>query len=95
MDYTQILQSLQNAIPTGIWYLIPLFLLKAVIKSPWYKGKAGEAVCNFSAKLLLDKTLYHLIKNVTLQMEDGTTHIGHIIVSRYGVFVVETKNMKG
>ena len=32
---------------------------------------------------------------MTLPTEDGTTQIDHIIVSRYGVFVVETKNMKG
>ncbi|MCK2148605.1 NERD domain-containing protein [Marinobacter alexandrii] len=95
MDHTQILHALQNAIPTAIWYLIPLFILVAVIKSSWFKGKAGEAVVNLSAKLFLDKTRYHLIKNVTLPTEDGTTQIDHIIVSRYGVFVVETKNMKG
>lgn len=95
MDHTQILHTLQNAIPTEIWYLIPLFILAVVIKSPWFKGKAGEAVVNLSATLFLDKTRYHFIKNVTLPTEDGTTQIDHIIVCRYGVFVVETKNMKG
>lgn len=95
MDHTQILHTLQNAIPTGIWYLIPLAILAAVIRSPWFKGKAGEAVVNISARRYLDKTRYHLIKNVTLPTEDGTTQIDHIIVSRYGLFVVETKNMKG
>ena len=95
MDHTQILHTLQNAIPTAIWYLIPFFLVAAVIKSPWFKGKAGEAAVNLSARLFLDKTRYHLIKNVTLPTEDGTTQIDHIIVSPYGVFVVETKNMKG
>jgi predicted RNA-binding Zn-ribbon protein involved in translation (DUF1610 family) len=30
-----------------------------------------------------------------LPTEDGSTQIDHIIVSEYGVFVVETKNMKG
>jgi len=91
MDYTQTLQPLFNA----LWYLIPLAIFAAVIKSSWFKGKAGEAIVNLSAKLFLDKNRYHLIKNVTLPTEDGTTQIDHIIVSRYGVFVVETKNMKG
>lgn len=95
MDHTQLLHALQNNIPTEIWYLIPLLILAAVIKSPWFKGRAGEAVVNLSAKLSLDKTRYHLIKNVTLPTEDGTTQIDHVIVSRYGVFVLETKNMKG
>lgn len=62
---------------------------------PWFKGMLGEFVINVSAKLFLDKKQYHLIKNVTLPTEDGTTQIDHIIVSKFGVFVVETKNMTG
>ncbi|MEJ2715066.1 MAG: NERD domain-containing protein [Acidihalobacter sp.] len=33
--------------------------------------------------------------NVTIPTLDGTTQIDHIFVSRFGIFVVETKNMKG
>ena len=79
----------------NFWYLIPILLLVAIFKSPWFKGMFGEFVVNISAKWLLDKNEYHLIKNVTLPTEDGTTQIDHIIISIYGVFVVETKNMKG
>lgn len=78
-----------------LWYLIPFAILGAIAKMPWFKGMIGEFIVNLSAKLLLDKQKYHLIKNVTLPTEDGTTQIDHIIVSEYGVFVVETKNMKG
>ena len=91
MDFSPLLQTLLSA----LWYVIPLVILAAVIKSPWFKGKAGEAIVNLSSRLLLDKNRYHLIKNVTLPTADGTTQIDHIIVSRYGVFVVETKNVKG
>lgn len=35
------------------------------------------------------------INNVTIPTPNGTTQIDHVIVSRYGVFVVETKNMDG
>lgn len=78
-----------------LWFLIPIAIIAAVVKSPWFKGVAGEFIINLSAKLFLDKENYHLIKNVTLPTEDGSTQIDHIIVSKYGVFVVETKNMKG
>ena len=78
-----------------LWYLIPIAILAAILKSPWFKGVVGEFIVNFSAKLMLNKDEYHLIKNVTLSTEDGTTQIDHIIVSVYGIFVVETKNMKG
>ncbi|MBW0147233.1 nuclease-related domain-containing protein [Marinobacter arenosus] len=77
------------------WYFIPFVLLLAILRSPWFKGHLGEFIVNASSRLFLDKDNYHLIKNVTLPTEDGTTQIDHIIVSRYGMFVVETKNLKG
>lgn len=38
---------------------------------------------------------YHLMNHITLQLKDGTTQIDHILVSRFGVFVIETKDYKG
>ena len=78
-----------------LWYLVPLALLAGLLKSPWFKGVLGEFQVNLLLKLSLSKDKYHLIKNVTLPTEDGTTQIDHILVSQYGVFVIETKNMKG
>lgn len=75
-------------------YLILLVLI-IIIRTPWFKGIVGEFIVNMLTILFLDKKEYKLIKNVTLPTKDGTTQIDHIIVSRYGVFVVETKNMKG
>lgn len=91
MDITAIIWSgLQQA-----WFLIPLGILAALSKSAWFKGVVGEGLVNISAKCLLNKEEYHLVKDVTLPTDDGTTQIDHIIVSKYGIFVVETKNMKG
>ena len=95
MDVGQLFNTLLNSLPNQVWYFVPLFILLPILRTPWFKGKAGEAMVNVAAKLSLDKARYHLIKNVTLPTEDGTTQIDHIIVSQYGVFVVETKNMKG
>jgi predicted RNA-binding Zn-ribbon protein involved in translation (DUF1610 family) len=80
---------------TTYWWTIPLLIFAVLFKSAWFKGFAGEVMVNMTARLFLDKNDYHLIKNVTIPTEDGTTQIDHIIVSRFGVFVVETKNMKG
>ena len=77
------------------WYLIPIFIFAVIIKSAWFKGVLGEWQVNLLIKFFLDKNDYHLIKNVTLPTDTGTTQIDHIIVSKYGIFVVETKNMKG
>lgn len=38
---------------------------------------------------------YHLMNHVTLRLKDGTTQIDHILVTRFGVFVIETKDYKG
>ncbi len=91
MDFTPIL----NQIYGTLWYLVPFFVIVTLLKSSWFKGVFGEFIVNFSTKLFLNKEKYHLIKNVTLPTQDGSTQIDHIIVSEYGVFVVETKNMKG
>ena len=84
-----------NQVVGVLWYLIPLGILAAILKSAWFKGVVGEFIVNLSAKLFLDKDKYHLIKNVTLPTKDGSTQIDHVIVSKFGVFVIETKNIKG
>lgn len=38
---------------------------------------------------------YHLLNHITLELRDGTTQIDHILISRYGIFVIETKDYKG
>jgi restriction system protein len=78
-----------------LFLLICLVILLSFFKTPVGKGIWGEFIVNMMAKRFLDKEEYHLIKNVTLPTEAGTTQIDHIIVSQYGIFVVETKNMKG
>lgn len=62
---------------------------------PRIKGRLGEACINFRIGRLLDLSVYHLIPNVMLPTPDGTTQIDHVIVSRYGIFVIETKTYKG
>lgn len=78
-----------------VLWLSPFILLALLIKIPRVKGLFGEWLVAFAVKVRLDKAEYHLINNVTLSTEDGTTQIDHIVVSKYGVFVIETKFMKG
>jgi predicted RNA-binding Zn-ribbon protein involved in translation (DUF1610 family) len=78
-----------------LWWLIPVALVIGFFKTPFFKGMAGEALVSALARLLLDAKVYRAIHNVTLPTDNGTTQIDHIFVSRYGVFVVETKNYKG
>jgi len=90
MDYSPIINEMFK-----LWWVIPILLVIAVFKTPWFKGLLGEALVKFAARLRLPVETYHPIHNVTLPTPDGTTQIDHILVSRFGIFVVETKNMKG
>jgi hypothetical protein len=78
-----------------LWWIIPTLLVIGVLNSPWFKGVFGEALVKFAARLRLPSDTYHSFHNVTLPTPDGTTQIDHVFVSRFGIFVVETKNMKG
>ena len=60
-----------------------------------FKGWVGEAQGSLAAKIRLDSQIYRSINNVTIPTANGTTQIDHVIVSKYGIFVVETKNIKG
>jgi len=59
------------------------------------KGWFGEFQGSLATKLFLDSATYTEVKNVTIPTANGTTQIDQVIVSRYGIFVVETKNMDG
>ena len=65
-------------------------------KIPVIKGRIGEKHAIKGLKQHLDETQYSIVNDVTLPLEDGgTTQIDHVVVSRFGIFVIETKNMSG
>lgn len=59
------------------------------------KGYLGEAaVANRLAKLPQEQ--YRILNDIMLKTKHGTiSQIDHIVVSIYGIFVIETKNYKG
>ena len=91
MDFSFVYTAFANV----AWFLVPLITLTILIRSSWFKGVFGEWQVNLLISCFLDKKSYHLIKNVTLPTTDGSTQIDHIVVSQFGIFVIETKNMKG
>lgn len=54
----------------------------------------GESVFENLARKYLDDN-YHIVCDVVLKAHNGTTQIDQIIVSRFGIFVVEVKTYKG
>lgn len=55
----------------------------------------GEATLTHLLESHFQPPDYHLMNHITLRVGTGTTQIDHVLVSRYGVFVIETKDYKG
>ena len=80
------------------WALLPCAALLGYVyrgrREYWYANR-GEALVRKALIQQLPPDSWHLLNNVTLQLAEGTTQIDHVLVSRYGVFVIETKHYKG
>jgi hypothetical protein len=63
--------------------------------SPEFKGFEGEQIIIDLLYRHLDREKYHFFNDLILPEKKGTTQIDHLIVSEYGIFIIETKNMKG
>lgn len=88
--------TLLSTMFSNAWLFILFAIVVLFFKSPFMKGKIGESIVNLTNSARLDETIYTPVKNVTLSLKDGsTTQIDHILVSKYGIFIIETKNMKG
>lgn len=59
------------------------------------RGWFGEKKTAFNMWLSLESGTYHRFHNVIIPSKNGTTQIDHLLVSAYGLFIVETKNKKG
>jgi len=81
---------------TKFWYLWVLVIAVWILEifMPKIKGFFGEKSVAFFLSGL-DKTKYKIINNIMLQVGNKTTQVDHVIVSNYGIFVIETKNYKG
>ena len=60
-----------------------------------FRGWIGEKKTTFYLWLSLRNKSYHKFHNIILPSKNGTTQIDHLIISVFGLFIVETKNKKG
>jgi predicted RNA-binding Zn-ribbon protein involved in translation (DUF1610 family) len=79
--------------------LVPLLLLFLIILivgllKTKIKGEIGETTIS-SILIFLNKSNYKVINNIVLKTGDKTSQIDHLVISDFGIFVIETKNYKG
>ena len=74
--------------------VLVVIVLIVKFKSPNIKGSIGERKVS-KALNTLDNNEYKVINNVMIRTDRGTTQIDHVVISVYGIFVIETKNYKG
>lgn len=61
---------------------------------PRLKGSVGEFKINTKLQFLNEE--YDCLSDITIRNSKGSTsQIDHIVISEYGIFVIETKNYKG
>ena len=60
-----------------------------------FKGWIGEKKTKYKLLFSLDSDVYTVYHDIIIPSRNGTTQIDHVIISPFGLFVVETKNLKG
>ena len=73
-----------------------VFIIRFYLKSqsPEYKGAVGESiVANYLDKL--PENEYKVFNNIYLKCGNNSIQIDHLVISLYGIFVIETKNYNG
>lgn len=74
--------------------VILFFVLFYCVNTPNIKGAIGEfRVARKLAHLPCEE--YKVFNDVLIRTGSGTSQIDHIVVSKYGIFVIETKNYGG
>ncbi len=76
---------------------LALSVLGRFLRSARVKGRVGEAIVSVGALKRLDSGIYRVFNDLVLPRPDGkgTTQIDHVVVSPFGIFVIETKNYAG
>ena len=75
---------------------IILFFALAIfikLKIPMWKGQYSEKLVNDKISKLSDE--YVIFNDLLFESNGRSTQIDHVVVSPYGVFVIETKGYKG
>ena len=82
---------------TTMWIALIIAVMAAasMFASRRHVGKRGGRRIRKIAEALLDAKTYHQMHDLVLETKDGPVRIDHLIVSPFGIFVIETMDMGG
>ena len=79
-----------------LWPILGVLLVLCLwLRTKHAKGVLGEFAGKLAVKQWLPESGYELFSDVMLQDKRGTTQIDHVVVSRFGIFVIEAKGISG
>lgn len=79
-----------------IGLMVAVGLLRLFLRRPHVKGALGEAAVRMNFSLQLPSETYQRLDDILIPNgSGGWTQIDHLVVSQFGIFVVETKNYSG
>ncbi|NRP10366.1 MULTISPECIES: NERD domain-containing protein [unclassified Marinobacterium] len=84
-----------NNFIVAIVVLAALYLLKFYLTSPSVIGARGEKKVATKNRKWLNSDVYQSFDDLVVPTDEGTTQIDHVILSKFGIFVLETKHYQG
>jgi len=91
-------QALEPFIANWPWFLglVTILIIAKILGSVRFRGWFGEHAVSKGLSRL-DPTHYQTFHDLYLPRPDGkgTTQLDHVVVSPFGIFVIETKNYRG
>lgn len=88
------MQGLPPVLLHFLW-VIPLILLIAYLGSPRFKGTMGKARVGRLLAAMLERNRYTVFNNLILPSNGGTVQIDHVVISKFGIFVIVTVFRRG
>jgi len=78
----------------GLW-ILPLALLIVFLSSPRARGDIAETRVRRLLSGGLEKSRYTVINDLEVPTGAGSVHVDHLVVSRFGLFVIESVYARG
>ena len=76
-------------------WIVPLAVLVFYLGSPRYLGTIAPSRVGRLLNAMLDKSRYSVLHDLILPAGGGTVHVDHVVVSRAGIFVLDSLYLAG